>query len=74
MTYNKNPLYLAYLITNASSVIWIQWFIIIFNSSLPSAVYMRQWIGSAFVQIIACRQLVANPLSKPTLWYCQLDR
>ena len=32
---------------------------------------MRQWIGSAFVQIMACR--LAKPLSKPTLVYCQLD-
>ena len=30
------------------------------NSSPPSAAYMRQWIRSALVQIIACRLLGAN--------------
>ena len=44
------------------------------NSSPPSAAYMRQWIGSALVQIMACRLCGAKPLSKPTLGYCQLDR
>ena len=39
----------------------------------PGAVYMRQWTGSALVQIMACRLLGTNPLSKPMLGYCQLD-
>ena len=43
------------------------------NSSAPNAAYMRQWIGSALVQITACRLLGAKPLSKPMLGYCQLD-
>ena len=43
------------------------------NSSPPSAAYMRQWIGSALVQIMACRLFSAKPLSKPMLSYCQLD-
>ena len=47
--------------------------IICFNSSPPSAVYVRQWIGWALVQIIACRLFGAKPLSKPMLGYCQLD-
>ena len=34
---------------------------------------MRQWIGSALVQIIACRLVGAKPLSQPVLGYCQLD-
>ena len=34
---------------------------------------MRQWIGSALVQIMACRLFGAKPLSKPMLGYCQLD-
>ena len=43
------------------------------NASPPSATYMRQWIGSALVQIImACRLFGAKPLSKPMLVYCQL--
>ena len=43
------------------------------NSSPPSATYMRQWIRSAWVQIMACRLFGAKPLSKPMLGYCQLD-
>ena len=34
-----------------------------FNSSPPSAAYMRQWIGSALVPITACRLFGAKPLS-----------
>ena len=34
---------------------------------------MCQWIGSALVQIMACRLFGAKPLYKPTLGYCQLD-
>ena len=34
---------------------------------------MRQWIGSALVQIIICRPFGAKPLSKPMLVYCQLN-
>ena len=43
------------------------------NSSPPSGVYMRQWIGSALVQIMAWRLFSTKPLSKPVLGYCQLD-
>ena len=43
------------------------------NSSPPSAAYMRQWIGSALVQIMACRLFGAKPLSKPMLGNCQLN-
>ena len=39
----------------------------------PSAAYMRQWIGSALVQIMACRLFGAKPSSKPVLGYCQFD-
>ena len=34
---------------------------------------MRQWIGSAFVQITACRLIGTEPLSEPILYYCSLD-
>ena len=34
------------------------------NSSPPSAAYMRQWIGSALVQIMTWRLFGAKPLSK----------
>ena len=43
-----------------------------FNSSHPSAAYMRMWIGSTLAQIITCRLFGAKPLSKPMLRYCQL--
>ena len=43
------------------------------NSSPPSAAYMRQRIGSALVQIMACCIFGAKPLSKPMQGYCQLD-
>ena len=42
------------------------------NSSPPRAAYMRQWIGSALVQIMACRLFSAKPVSKPVLDYYQL--
>ena len=50
-----------------------EWLLNCLNSSPSSAVYMRQWIGSALVQIMACRLFGAKPLSKPMLDYCQLD-
>ena len=43
------------------------------NSSTPWATFMRQWIGSSLVQIMACRLFGAKPLSEPMLVYCQLD-
>ena len=39
----------------------------------PNAVYMRQWIESALVEIMACRLFNTKPLSKPMLAYSQLD-
>ena len=43
------------------------------NSSPPCAAYMRQWTGSALVQIMACRLFGAKPLPEPMLTYCRLD-
>ena len=34
---------------------------------------MRHWIGSALVQIMACRLSGAKPLSEPMLTYCRLE-
>ena len=34
---------------------------------------MRQWTGSALVQIMTCRLFGAKPFSTPMLGYCQLD-
>ena len=42
-----------------------------FNSYPPSAAYMRQWIGSVLIYIMACRLFGAKPLSKPVLGHCQ---
>ena len=44
-----------------------------FNSSPLSAAYMRQLIGSALIQVMACRLFGAKPLHEPMLAYCQLD-
>ena len=43
------------------------------NLSPPSTAYMRQRIGSALVQIMACRLFGTKPLSKLMLVYCQLN-
>ena len=44
-----------------------------FNSSPPSATYLRQWTDSVLVQIMACRLFGAKPLSEPMLDYSQLN-
>ena len=48
-------------------------FFFVFNSPPPSASYLRQWMGSALVQIMACRLFGVKPLSKPILGYRQLE-
>ena len=45
----------------------------VINSSPPSAAYMRQWIGSALIEIMAYRLFSVKSLSKPMLGYCQLN-
>ena len=40
--------------------------------SSPSDAYMRQWIWSALVQIMARRLIGTKPLTKPMLGYCPL--
>ena len=42
----------------------VDWGVVTLNSSSPSAAYMRHSIGSALVQIMACRIFGAKPLSK----------
>ena len=49
------------------------WLLATVNSSSPSAIYMRQWIWLALVQIMAWRRIGTKPLSEPMLAYCQLD-
>ena len=43
------------------------------NSSPSRAAYTRKWIGTALVQIMACRLFGAKPFSKPLLGSCQSD-
>ena len=60
--------------TLSHSVLWIlhlpnrQWSN--FDSSPPSAAYMRQWAYSALVQVMACRLFGAKLLPEPMLAYC----
>ena len=42
-------------------------------SSPPSATYLRLWIRSTLVKIMACRLFSAKPFSEPMLGYCQWD-
>ena len=46
---------------------WMSECFYLINSSPPSATYMRQWIWSALVQIMACPLFCAKPLSEPML-------
>ena len=43
------------------------------NSSPPNATYMRQWTGSALVQVMACRLFGARPLPELMPSNCRLD-
>ena len=49
------------------------WLILIkldlFNSSSPSAAYMRRWTRSALVHVMACRLIGAKPLLEPVPIY-----
>ena len=73
--FNKPPILICWaVLINALHTEFILENIKIFlnpiNPYPPSAEYMRQWIRSALVQIMAYR---AEPSSKPMLGYCQLD-
>ena len=48
-------------------------YILLALTHLPLCSYMRQWVGSALVRIMACRLFGAKSLSKPMLGYCPLD-
>ena len=48
-------------------------FVLVTLTHPPSAAYMRQRIGLALVQMMACRLFGAKPSSKPTLDYCQME-
>ena len=53
-------------IIGTDQVLWI-------NSSHTTAAYIRQWTGSALIQVMACHLFDAKPLPKLMLTYCQLD-
>ena len=57
----------VFLEYNVSYTKWQAAVLHMFNSSPSSAAYMRQWIRSALVQIMACRLFGAKPLSEPIL-------
>ena len=78
----KGPRYISGTITGQSYI----WCVLVFPCSTPppppiqiiylsppSAVYMRQWSGSALVQVMACRLNGAKPLPEPMLTCCPLD-
>ena len=73
----SNPLDLPCFLINTFSYFFVNTVInvstMLLNSSLSSAAYISQWIGSTLVQIMACRIFGAKPLSKPMLGYHQLD-
>ena len=46
----------------------------VINSTPSSAAYMRQWIASASVHIMACRLFGTKPSSKPIVVYFQLHK
>ena len=48
----------------------IHFFVSHLNPSSPSAGYMRQWIESALVPIMACRLFATKASSKTVLGYC----
>ena len=73
-TYEDGTLHnLSHLLITWFAVLPLGWFVQRINSSPPSAGYMRQWTGSALVQIMACHLFGAMPLFEPMLDYCQLD-
>ena len=43
------------------------------NTPWSAEVFMRQWIRSSLIQLMACRLLGARPLPKPMMTYYQLD-
>ena len=54
-------------------IVMISWDVLVVNPFPQSVAYMRQWIGSALVQIMAWRPFGAKPLAQPMLGYHQLD-
>ena len=54
-------------------IICVVWPVLLSNASLAGVPHMRQWTGSALVQIMACRLFGAEPLPEPRLTYCKLD-
>ena len=62
--------------TNGSNSSYVIGYLMIseyINSSPPSAACMRQGIGQALVEIMACHLFQARPSSKPVLEYCYLE-
>ena len=60
---------LEFMVRNRCYIFFKCMILQILNSSLPSAAYMHQGIGSALVQIVACHLFGAKPLSIPMLLF-----
>ena len=43
------------------------------NRNVTSAAYLRQWTGSALVQVMACPLFDAKPSPERMLTFCQFD-
>ena len=66
--------FMAFVATkNLQHMYNLDWYSSFINSCPPCAAYMRQWIGSALVQTIACRLFGIKPLFQPMLSNYQLD-
>ena len=62
---SPHKIYKVYLELLDKVVAWFD----LFNAYPPCVAYMCQWIGSALVQIMACRLFGTRPLSKPILFF-----
>ena len=65
----KKELYITLTIKSGCQIISLLISCHRFNSASPSDAQKGQWIGSALVQIMACRLFGAKPLTKPMLCY-----
>ena len=59
--------------TSLVILLWICYLAKLLNWSPTSAAYMRHWISTTLVQIMACHLFGAKPLSEPMMGYCQFD-
>ena len=69
----------CYMHSDHANTFWNTWHSVLSSpfsphpTHTPSTAYMRRWIGTALVQIMACRLFGTKPSSKPMLGHCKLD-